>query len=136
MAERSAPVCTVVRAGEAYTGKQNLAYFPGISAESAGARGLCMHLLTIPPGGRAKAHLHANHETTIYVMSGEACMWWGERLEEELWVRAGDFLYIPAGVPHLPANLSTSDAATAIVARTDPNEQESVLLLPELDALR
>jgi uncharacterized RmlC-like cupin family protein len=95
-----------------------------------------MHLLTIPPGGRAKAHLHANHETTIYVISGEARMWYGEKLAEELTVRAGDFLYIPAGVPHLPINLSDTEPATAIAARTDPNEQESVVLLPELDALR
>jgi uncharacterized RmlC-like cupin family protein len=29
-----------------------------------------MHLLTISPGGRAKAHLHAHHETAIYVLSG------------------------------------------------------------------
>ena len=33
--------------------------------------------------------------------------------------------YIPAGVPHLPANLSDKPA-TAVIARTDPNEQESV----------
>jgi uncharacterized RmlC-like cupin family protein len=136
MAEGSVPVCTVVRAGEAYTGKQNLAYFSGISAETAGAHGLCMHLLTIPPGGRAKAHLHLNHESTIYVISGEAVMWYDDRLGKELFIRAGDFLYIPAGVPHLPANLSSTEPATAIVARTDPNEQESVVLLPELDALR
>ncbi len=31
-----------------------------------------MHLLTMPPGGRAKAHLHENHETAIYVLDGEA----------------------------------------------------------------
>jgi uncharacterized RmlC-like cupin family protein len=31
------------------------------------------------------------------------------------------------------ANL-TDTSASAIVARTDPNEQESVLLLPHLDA--
>jgi uncharacterized RmlC-like cupin family protein len=42
--------------------------------------------------------------------------------------------YIPAGVPHLPANIS-SDPAVALIARTDPNEQESVTLLPELDRL-
>ena len=49
--------------------------FAGISAENTGAQGICMHLLTIPPGGQAKAHLHENHETAIYVMSGEAGMW-------------------------------------------------------------
>ncbi len=135
MADASEQTCVVVHAGEAYEGKQALAYFPGISAERAGARGLCMHLLTIPPGGRARAHLHANHETAIYVLSGRARMWYGENLGDELTVGPGDFLYIPAGMPHLPANLSTTEPATALVARTDPNEQESVVLLPELDAV-
>lgn len=50
-------------------------------------------------------------------------------------VLAGDFLYIPAGVPHLPANQSKTQPCIAVIARTDPNEQESVVLLPELDAL-
>jgi uncharacterized RmlC-like cupin family protein len=40
--------------------------------------------------------------------------------------------YIPAGVPHLPANLSDKPAS-AVIARTDPNEQESVVLMPELE---
>src|SRR5689334_19427647 len=104
MATVSTPVCTVVRPGEVYAGKQGLNYFAGISAQSTGARGLCMHLLTIPPGGRAKAHLHADHETAIYLLSGEAEMWYGEGLQQHLVMHAGDFLYIPAGVPHLPFN--------------------------------
>jgi uncharacterized RmlC-like cupin family protein len=36
-------------------------------------------------------------------------------------------LVIAADVPHQPVNLSTTDAAMAIVARNDPNEQESVI---------
>ncbi len=123
--------CRVIRSGESHPVKQGLDYFPGISAESAGATGICMHLLTIPPGGRARGHYHERHETAIYVLSGEAEMWYGEGLRERLTVRAGDFLYIPAGVPHLPANLSQSEPVTAVVARTDPNEQESVVLVPE-----
>ena len=47
---------------------------------------------------------------------------------------AGDLIYIPAGVPHLPINTGQTEAV-AILARTDPHEQESVVLLPELDAL-
>ena len=43
-------------------------------------------------------------------------------------------VYIPAGVPHLPANRSGAPC-TVVIARTDPNEQESVVLLPELEAL-
>ena len=129
------PTCAVVHAGETYQGKQAFTYFSGISAENTGARRICMHLLTIPPGGRAKSHLHEDHETAIHVISGEAGMWYGERLEEHLVVRAGDFLYIPAGMPHLPYNASETEACTAVIARTDPSEQESVVLLPELDGV-
>jgi len=45
-----------VRAGAGYEGVRGLSYSAGISAESAGARGLCLHTLVIPPGGRARAH--------------------------------------------------------------------------------
>lgn len=128
------PTCRIVRIGETYAGKQGLDYFSGIASETVGSTGLCMHLLTLPPGARAKAHLHKSHETAIYLMSGEAHTWYGERLENHVVMKAGEMIYIPAGVPHLPANLGDRPA-TAVIARTDPNEQESVVLLPELDAL-
>jgi len=50
--------------------------------------------------------------------------------------RAGDFVYIPANMPHQPYNRSQTEPATAVIARTDPNEQESVVMLPELDGIR
>jgi uncharacterized RmlC-like cupin family protein len=133
MTTPAVPTCVLIRPGDSYEGKQGLSYFAGISAESAGATGLCMHLLTIPPGGRAKAHKHEHHESAIYVISGEAEVWYGDGLREHAITRAGDFFYIPAGVPHLPANTSATEPCVAIIARTDPNEQESVVLLPELD---
>lgn len=128
------PTCKVIRPASTYDGKQGFSYFEGIAAENTASTGICMHLLTIPPGGRARAHLHENHETAIYVLSGEAEMWYGENLSEHLVVRAGEFLYIPAGMPHLPIN-SSSEPCTAVISRTDPNEQESVVLLPELERL-
>jgi uncharacterized RmlC-like cupin family protein len=127
--------CKLIQSGETYHGKQGFNYFTGISSESAGAKGLCMHLLTIPPGGRAKAHLHENHETTIYVLNGIAEMYYGEGLREHMTTKSGDFIYIPAGVPHLPMNSSQTEVCTTVIARTDPNEQESVVLLPELDSV-
>ncbi|HZC35402.1 MAG TPA: cupin domain-containing protein [Chthoniobacterales bacterium] len=127
--------CRVVRAGKQFTGKQALQYGPGISAETVGAQGIHLQILTIPPLGRAKAHKHASHETAIYVISGESGCWYGERLEEHLSVRAGEFVYIPADIPHLPYNPSKTDSFVAVIARTDPNEQESVVLLPELDSI-
>lgn len=135
MTTQSEPTCRVIHPEETYRGKQAFTYFAGISADNTGARGICMQVVTIPPGERAKAHLHEAHETAIYTICGEAGMWYGERLEDHLTVRAGDFLYIPAGMPHLPYNPSKTEVCTAVIARTDPSEQESVVLLPELDAL-
>lgn len=129
------PQCTVISGGGGYLGNQGLSYFAGISTETTGARAICLHLVTIPPGGRAKAHLHENHETAIYMLSGEVDVWCGEGLRECLVARAGDYVYIPAGIPHLPINHSQTEPCAAVIARTDPNEQESVVLLPELDAV-
>jgi uncharacterized RmlC-like cupin family protein len=133
-AERPA-ACLRLRAGEPFIGKQRFTYAAAISAETAAASAIHMQLLTIPPGARAKAHKREAHETAIYVQSGEAAMWYGDRLEHHMVTRAGDFVYIPANVPHLPYNRSQTDPVTAIVARTDPNEQESVVMLPELDGI-
>jgi uncharacterized RmlC-like cupin family protein len=129
------PECVVVRAGEPRTPGQGLRYERAISAERVGATGLCMHQVTIGPSERARAHRHDAHESAIYVIEGEVEMWWGERLEHHLAVGPGDFLYIPAGVPHLPANRSATRPARGIIARTDAAEQEQATLLPELDAL-
>jgi uncharacterized RmlC-like cupin family protein len=119
-------------ADHVYDGKQGFSYFEGISRESVGATGICMHLLTIPPGGRAKAHLHEAHETSIYMLEGISEMYWGHGLEHHMRLEAGDILYIPAGMPHLPYNPGHIPAR-AVIARTDPHEQESVVLRPDLE---
>ena len=126
--------CRKLRPGQSYSGKQGFSYFEGIARETTGAQAICMHLLTVPPGGRAKAHKHATHETAIYVLEGEAVMYWGEHLEHRMETVAGDLIYIPADVPHLPVNPS-GQPVRAVIARTDPHEQESVVLLPHLDSL-
>jgi uncharacterized RmlC-like cupin family protein len=131
----SKPTCRVVAAQPEFTGRQALLYAPGISAESVGAQKIHLQVVTIPPGARANAHKHEGHESAIYVLSGESGMWYGEKLEEHLCARAGEFLYIPANMPHLPYNLSDTENCVALIARTDPNEQESVVLLPELDRI-
>jgi uncharacterized RmlC-like cupin family protein len=56
-------------------------------------------------------------------------MWYGEGLRQHMWMRAGDFAHIPPNVPHLPYNASERIPCVGLVARTDPNEQESVTLL-------
>jgi uncharacterized RmlC-like cupin family protein len=121
--------CKIVRGGETFHGKQDLDYFGGISAQSAGSKAICMHLLVMPPGAVAKPHYHAGHETAIYMLEGVAEFRHGPKLERLDRVEAGDFIYIPAGAPHQPFN-PTERPAKAVIARTDPNEQESVVLWP------
>jgi len=87
-----------------------------------------MHLLVLPPGAEARAHLHEAHESAIYVLEGSATMRHGADLEHVDTVGAGDFVFIPAGAPHQPFN-PTDRPVRALIARTDPNEQESVRLL-------
>jgi uncharacterized RmlC-like cupin family protein len=130
-----APTCHVVWPGESTQAKQHLLHAAGISAQTVGAQGIHMQLVTIPPLARAKAHKHAGHETAIYILSGRSGVWFGEELEQHLFVGAGEFLYIPANMPHLPYNPGEADPCVAVVARTDPNDDESVVLLGELDVL-
>lgn len=115
-----------VQPGCAVQTLQRLPYFVGISAQTVGARGLAMHLVVIPPGARSEPHVHVGHETAIYVLEGAVLTRWGPALEHEVVSRAGEFLFVPPGVPHQAINLSASEPARAVVARNDPAEQDHV----------
>jgi uncharacterized RmlC-like cupin family protein len=106
--------------------QQRLPYFIGISGSTVGAQGLSMHIVVIPPGARAAPHRHIGYETGIYVLEGRVCTRWGEALEHEVVSEAGDFLFVPPGVPHEAINLSDTEPARAVVARNDPAEQDKV----------
>ena len=127
--------CVVNNSSETYMSKQGFPYLSGISNQTAGSDGICMHVLHLPPRAVEKAHLHRNHETAIYIVSGVAEFRYGVNLEHHGVVRAGEFLFIPPNIPHLPRNPSETEECLVVLARTDPNEQESVELLPELDKL-
>jgi uncharacterized RmlC-like cupin family protein len=120
--------CVVVRSDDRYDGKQGLSLSAGISTVTAGSRALCMHMVVIPPGSRGTPHLHDGHETAIWIASGEVEVWHGPDLAGRTVLRAGDFLYIPPGIPHLPVNHG-SVPMVCVIARTDPAEQESVVVL-------
>ena len=106
--------------------RQRLPYFVGISGQTVGAAGLSMHIVVIPPGARAEPHLHVGYETGIYVLEGRVLTRWGRSLEHEVISEAGDFLFVPPGVPHEAVNLSATEPARAVVARNDAAEQDKV----------
>ncbi|MGK7914431.1 MAG: cupin domain-containing protein [Prochloraceae cyanobacterium] len=107
--------------------RQKLPYFIGISEQTTGSTGLSMHLVVIPPGATATPHFHQGFETGIYVLEGQVETRYGRNLEKSQINQAGDFLFIPPGIPHSAINLSQTEPARAIVARNDPNEQENVV---------
>lgn len=88
---------------------------PGGSGPPSGGPALRLHLVMIPPGTRGTPHLHG-HETAGYVVSGEAEVWHGPGLIQRSVVRAGDFIYIPPGTPHLAVNRGDVTSVT-VVAR-------------------
>lgn len=77
------------------------------------------------------------------LVDGERCLWeakrevemyYGERLEQYLSARTGEYVYIPAFMPHLVLNRSGA-SCVALVAHSAADDQVGILLLPELDAL-
>ena len=116
----------VVRPEAEVMGRQSLPFFVGVSQATTGARGISMNVVLIPPSGAAEPHSHRGYETAIYVVKGNIMVRHGEGLADTTFIQAGDFMYMPAFMPHQPVNLDDNEPAVAIVARNDANEQENV----------
>ena len=124
----------IVRAGEAVQGAQRLAYSPGVTSATTQVGGLCLTSAVLPVGARSACHLHRDIESAGYVVSGRLEVWWGDALEEHAVLEAGDFAYIPAGLPHVVGNAGTEPGAM-VVAHSSANDQDGIELFPELDEL-
>jgi len=68
----------VIGPGQTYVGKQGFTYGAGASAETVGAEHICMNVLPVPVGGRAKAQYHRGIETISYLLNGECAVAGGE----------------------------------------------------------
>ena len=128
--ERDGKDIVTVRGIEVAESKQALPIFPGISGKTAGAKGLSLLRVVIPPGGAAEPHVHKGFELAVYLIQGRVETRYGEGLKKSVVNETGDFIFIPPDVPHQPVNLSQTEPAIAIVARNDPEEQEHVILYP------
>lgn len=112
-----------------YEGVQLGEFSGGVTAQSTGAGGLCLHTVALPPHTRGNPHLHAGHESAIYIVSGRIEVWHGPGFAHRTPMNPGDMVYIPPDEPHMPVTFD--EPLLAVVARTDPNEQESVVILPD-----
>ena len=123
---------SVVKPGQTYTGKQGFTYGAGASAETVGARKVCMNILPMPPGAAAKAHYHEGIETIAYMLEGECAVYYGETLDKCVRVEQGEQCFVDADVPHAPRNES-GKPCTWIVVHSSGSDQDGIVLLPELD---
>ncbi len=111
-----AALCVLVRAdaSAAYRGSEGLAYFTGLSRQTAGTQALCLHLVAILPGGRARAHLHAGHETAICVLGGQAEKLEGSTRSTPISCRLETFTTFLPKCP-ISLNLGQTEPCTAII---------------------
>ena len=113
---------------------QGSSYEPGISTETVGACSLFLGRVTLLPGQRTKAHVH-RHESAHYMLQGDAVeLWTGARLEQRSVARPGDYLYIPAGLPHVAVNRGAMPAVF-IGARDEASIHEAAEMRPDLEGL-
>jgi uncharacterized RmlC-like cupin family protein len=123
----------LVKPGETYVGQQGFTYGAGASAETVGARAVCMNVLPMPPGARAKAHYHKGIETIAYMLEGECAVYCGGDLERRVLVHQGEQCFVAADMPHAPCNES-GKPCTWIVVHSSGSDQDGIVLLPELNA--
>ena len=103
-----------------------------ITGTSANAQKIWAGTVTIHPDAKTGAHHHGELESIIYVVSGQARMRWGERLEYTAEAGPGDFIFVPPYVPHQEINASTDEPLQCVLVR---NDQEPIVVNLEIDAV-
>ena len=96
-----------------------------INQATAGANKLWAGTVTIHADAKTGAHHHGDLESIIYVVSGQARMRWGEKLEFVCEAGPGDFIYVPPYVPHQEINANSEEPLECILVRSD---QEPVVV--------
>jgi uncharacterized RmlC-like cupin family protein len=130
------PVTLHAVAAEAATmSRQGQPLVPVISRPHTQTRGISSAEVSIPPGHRAKAHVHFDTDVIVTVLYGQAVtLWWdqdGQR--HEVPQSAGQQLHIPRGVPHAAVNLGPVPVI-ALECRSNSVFDADNVLLANFDA--
>jgi uncharacterized RmlC-like cupin family protein len=75
-------------------------------------------LFEVKPGARTGIHHHGEQQTIAYVLSGVCEIRWGARGEYVARAKAGDFIHVPAFLPHMEINPSDSQPFRWVVVRS------------------
>ena len=84
----------VVKPGRTHEGRQGFVYGSGASAETVGSERICMNVLPMPSGARAKVHYHDKIETIAYLLEGRRAVYYGDRMEHRALLDAGDQIFL------------------------------------------
>jgi uncharacterized RmlC-like cupin family protein len=103
----------------------NTAQTPGmqraaaINAARVGAQKIWAGTVRIDANAKTGAHHHGELESVIYIVSGQARMRWGEKLQYVAQAGPGDFIFVPPFVPHQEINASTNEPLQCVLVRSD-----------------
>jgi uncharacterized RmlC-like cupin family protein len=86
-------------------------------------------LFRVEPGVQTAIHHHGEQDTIVYVLGGSSYIRWGERGEFNATAQTGDFLYVPAWLPHQEINPSSEVPFQWVVVRS--TSEPIVVSLPD-----
>ena len=86
-------------------------------------------IFVVEPSAETGIHHHGEQDTVAYVLEGEATVRWGDSGEHSATVEAGDFLHVPAWLPHQELNPSKERSFRWVVVRSTP--EPIVVNLPD-----
>jgi uncharacterized RmlC-like cupin family protein len=86
-------------------------------------------IFVVEPLAKTGIHHHREQDTVVYVLEGEACVRWGNLGEHSVTVGAGDFLHVPAWLPHQELNPLKEHLFRWVVVRSTP--EPIVVNLPD-----
>ena len=89
-----------------------------VSHALVGSEALWAGVMIAEPGTASSAHHHGPQETVVYVLSGPSRVRWGRRLEQQVDLEPGDFVFIPPFMPHQEINPSSDEPARWVVVRS------------------
>src|SRR3954454_10182475 len=77
-------------------------------------------LFEVKPGARTGIHHHGEQQTIAYVLSGLCEIRWGAQGEYAATAKPGDFIHVPAYLPHMEINQSDAVSFHWVVVRSTP----------------
>ena len=93
---------------------------PAIDSTTAGSNRIWMGHVTCEPNVLGPRHHHGEAETAAYVLSGNIRVYFGDDFKEYVDAGPGDYIFVPANIPHIEGNI-TDKPAEAILTRSPDN---------------